>query len=132
MGVPRRCNGDRALHQIRNDPSSRRILSPLAKYEQSCKKLSNNCSFLLPESTSDVALAFLQPAPGPRQREKFVSLPEELQEPLLQSEPSADLSHSVFEVGILLMQESGVLLQNVFMLIPSQLRPDVTGPTLCT
>ncbi|KAK9839104.1 hypothetical protein WJX74_009646 [Apatococcus lobatus] len=38
-----------------------------------------------------------QPAPGPRQREKFVSLPEELQEPLLQTEPSADLSHSVFE-----------------------------------
>ena len=48
---------------------------------------------------TDIALACLQPAPGPRQREKFVSLPEELQEPLLQSEPSADLSHSVFEVS---------------------------------
>lgn len=49
--------------------------------------------------TFEVAGTCVQPAPGPRQREKFVSLPEELQEPLLQSEPSADLSHSVFEVS---------------------------------
>ena len=41
----------------------------------------------------------LQPAPGARVKDKFVELPDELEEPPMERQPPLDLPSTVFEVS---------------------------------